>query len=613
MTINQLFIEGMSAQLFKTCRTKYIICFVLLFTVVGLNSQGVRDIQYLELGHVNLGYAEAKKHDEYLVRMNKNQTAIIRIKRGSFEVNREVNVLISIYSPDSVFIDEVNTADDASFIIFDSSIEGDYKVVVRRWNGAQTGKYKISLDYLNEKSSSKSEQIDSLLAQFYEIDQPGASILIQQNGNTIYRGVFGMSNLNYKIPITDSTKFDIASISKQIVAFAIAILSQEGTIDLYESIRTYIPEFPEYGNEISILQLVLNLSGIKDYQQILALTGNSGNEKDLVTAERVFDSILQFEETYFKPGTNYRYSNSGYFLLAVLIERVTGKSYSDWVRENVFLPLNMNDTYINGDVNVMPLNHSVSYKKSGLYDHVKVPLSTYTPMESNIEIYTVQTTIDNYSKWLNNYKTGTLGGVKVLSLIETGIHSDPEAWNWAFGFQKTKYRGAVQKLSTGIFQGYRAYSSYFPAEDISIIYFTNDGEWRTFYLAKKISDIILENHNYPIEKSSQYSLENDNLSSSSPKNSLDSLSVLNDSITGIYFNSKLSRTILVSVSDGLAKIKMFGHKDVKLEIDGQNVYKTNLWYMNRIVFDEDDKGSIIRCKVFNSRNGDFIQFHKMRE
>ena len=274
------------------------------------------------------------------------------------------------YSPftrqKNVIIDEINTANDASFIIFESSVSGNYKVVVRRWNGAEKGKYQIVLDYIKNTDTSRIHQIDELLSHFYFPDQPGAAILIEKSGKPLYKKCFGLADLSNSIPNTDSTVFDIASISKQIVAYSIAMLSKEDKLKLRHSIRVFIPEFPEYGDDISILQLVLHLSGIKDYNPILALSGYLEDEGDNITSERIFNSIIQFEETFFEPGSDYRYSNSGYYLLTEIIERVTGMSYAKWVKENIFTPLEMTDSYIYENDKKRNTNVSKSYKKNGV-------------------------------------------------------------------------------------------------------------------------------------------------------------------------------------------------------------------------------------------------------
>lgn len=596
----------------QTYRHIALIIFLIFYTNILEGQNNTRNL-ILELNQSIDEKIKTQEQDEYLVNMEQQQTAIISIERGSFKINEEINLLITIISPEGKIVDELNTANDASFVIFNSSTEGDYKVIIRRWNGAEAGSYKIVLDYLKDTFSSDIEQIDSLLAHFYLPNQPGAAILIQKNGSPYYKSSFGLSNLSQSISITDTTKFDIASISKQIAAFSIALLVLEEKLDLSNGIRNFIPEFPAYGADIAILHLVLNLSGIKDYNHILALSGYDEANGDNITSERVLDAIMQFEDSYFQPGTDYKYSNSGYFLIAEIIERVTGISYAQWVKENIFIPLDMHDSYIFEEGKSIKKNISNSYKKNGLYDNIKVPSSTYQRQAKNLNIYTVHTTINDYAKWMNNYRTGTVGGEQALKLIETGIHDDPNSWNWAFGFQKTKYKGINQKLSTGIIQGYRTHASYFPEKDLSILYFSNDGEWRTFYLAKKITDILLKNSIPQREIISSYTSESDNKSNDDLEEKVTIENNFDTSVAGIFSNPALSKNFSIIKTKEQLALKLFGLQEIELEPISLNEYKTSKWYMNKIIFVKDKNEVITACKVYNSRNNDFVLFNKVRE
>ncbi|MEM9052978.1 MAG: serine hydrolase domain-containing protein [Bacteroidota bacterium] len=555
---------------------------------------------------------KVKGENRYSLKMEESQTAIVRLKRGSFELNEEINLLLTVFSPDGKIIDEINTASDASFIIFNSEKKGDYEIIVRRWNGAAQGSYSIFLDYLQDRLESPTEQIDQLLSHFYGDNRPGASIRLSKGDEEIYSGDFGLANLESGQPITNDTRFDIASVSKQIAAYSIALLAVRGELDINRNIREYIPELPEYGNNISSLILVLNLSGIRDYDQVLALSGYDEEEGDRVNSQRVLNSILVHEDTYFQPGTDYRYSNAGYFLITEIVARVTGQSYASWVKENIFEPLEMTNTYVREETSKTQVNGSDSYKKDGLYDDISVTKDIYNEQPKNLEIFTVQSTSEDYAKWLKNYATGELGGAPVLELIETGIHDDPDSWNWAFGFQKTKYRDKPQKLSTGIIQGYRTHASYFPEEDLSLVYFANDGEWRTFYLANKILDIALETEPLAGEWESSYSADNDTFSSQDEE-SVDSNLSISKEIQGVYLNSNLSQTLEIKMIEDELIIKRFGYEPLVLDQVSENEFKSEKWYMSRIEFIEENQSSQASCKLYSSRTGDFIEFRKLKE
>ena len=247
----------------------------------------------------------------------------------------------------------------------------------------------------------------------------------------------------------------------------------------------------------------------------------------------------------------------------------------------------------------------------GFYDDIKVPDSTYLIQNKNLGVFSVHTTISDYLKWIINYRTGKVGGDETLKIIETGIHQDPDAWNWAFGFQKTKHKGLRQKLSQGLVQGYRSHASYFPEEDVSIIYFTNDGEWRSFYLANKITDVLFKNSIEQKKIESRYSAEQDKTANekSVKPNSVEFEK--SNSLEGVYFNDKLSRNFSIKKTDLNLEFNLFGQEPIILKHIAKNEFETEEWYMNKIVFTEDENGMINSCKVYNSRNGEFVLFNKI--
>lgn len=591
-----------------------IACLGIIFSCIGIGNLYSIDLSIqttLVLKESLDGYIEQQGSNEYLIQMKAHQTAIVRIERGTFELNKEINLLLTVSSPDGDIVDEVNTANDASFIIFDSSKAGQYKVLIRRWNGAAEGNYKIVLDYLKYTNSEPSQQIDLILNHFYNDNLPGSTINIRQDGQTLYKKSFGLANTEHKVAMTDSSLFDIGSVSKQIVAFSIAMLSEQGKLRLNESIISYLPEFPDYGKDISVLRLVLNIAGIRGYNQTIALSGYDEEEFDNITSRRVFDAILNHNSTYFNPGTQYRYSNSGYFLLTQIIENVVGISYHEWVKQNIFIPLEMNDSFVFETSSSMNRNITSSYKKKiEQHDYIKVNPQDYEVQLRNLGVRTVYTSSRDYIKWMENYSTGKVGGKEVLDQIELGIHDDPDSWNWAFGFAKTKFLGHNQKLSQGLIQGYRAYSSRFPDLNTNVIYLTNDGEYRTFYLANKIVEIALGHDTLEKNINSNYDFKNDFASETMSDTSEMHISKLSE-LQGVYYNTHLSKMFELKIENAKLRLKRFGEENTKLEIKSLSTILTDKWYMNKLEFHQSFDGNIESCKVYNSRDDDFIVFKKL--
>ena len=168
------------------------------------------------------------------------------------------------------------------------------------------------------------KKADAFLSQWDKKDMPGCAVGVVKDGKLIYKRAFGMANLDYDVPNTTSTLFNLASVSKPFTAFSIALLAQQGKLSLDDDIRKYVPEMPKYDDTVTIRHLIHHTSGIREYQALVMFGGlgtdNAYSDKDILTI------LARQKNISFKPGAKYQYSNSGYFLMGIIVERVSGKS-----------------------------------------------------------------------------------------------------------------------------------------------------------------------------------------------------------------------------------------------------------------------------------------------
>lgn len=189
---------------------------------------------------------------------------------------------------------------------------------------------------------SKNEQLDNLLGLYAEYGQFNGSVLIAHQGEKIYNKGFGFANLEWNVPNKPDTKFRIGSLTKQFTAMLVMQLVEQGKLELNSPISNYLPNYPKpNADSITIHHLLTHSSGIINYTEIRNLQGNLNLHRYTPDEFVQFfaDSTLQF-----KPGTKFSYSNSGYFLLGFILEKVTNKSYELLLKENIFVPLKMNNT-----------------------------------------------------------------------------------------------------------------------------------------------------------------------------------------------------------------------------------------------------------------------------
>ena len=180
-------------------------------------------------------------------------------------------------------------------------------------------------------------EIDAIFSAWDEPGSPGCALGVVKDGELIYERGYGLANLDWDIPIATDTVFYVGSVSKQFTAAAIALLAGEGAIDLDDDIREYFPEMPGYERPITVRNLVHHTSGLRDIYTLMALAGI--RIEDVFTDEQAIALIAAQRETNFTPGDEYLYSNSGYFLLAQLVGRVSGKTLREFAEERIFAPL----------------------------------------------------------------------------------------------------------------------------------------------------------------------------------------------------------------------------------------------------------------------------------
>ena len=192
-------------------------------------------------------------------------------------------------------------------------------------------------------AQSKSMQLDTLFSYYNENGMFNGIVLVAENSRIVYNKGFGFSNFENKSSFDSSSVFAIGSITKSYTATAIMMLKEKNLLSYDDKISKYFTEFPEESFKITIRNLLTHTSGIPDFR-----SGKFGVFKlPLLTNEIAYNTIKDNFDLLFDPGSEYSYSNSNYFLLAMIIEKITGMSYPEFMKENIFKPLGMNNTYIN--------------------------------------------------------------------------------------------------------------------------------------------------------------------------------------------------------------------------------------------------------------------------
>ncbi len=328
-------------------------------------------------------------------------------------------------------------------------------------------------------------KIDRLFSAVDNYTSPGAAIAVIKDGKTIYSRGYGMANLEYDIPITSSSIFHVASVSKQFTAFAVTMLADQGKLSLNDDVRKYVSEVPDLGETITIRHLIHHTSGLRDQWELLAMAG--WRLDDVITTEHILKMLENQQELNFKPGEEYLYSNMGYTLLAEIVERVSGQSFTDWTQEHIFEPLGMDDTHFHNDHRHIVPGRAYSYQPVSDNGFQKSVLNY-----ANVGATSLFTTVNDLAKWVKNFDDISVGNERIISQMHRqGRLNNGEQISYAYALQVNDYRGTSAVGHSGADAGYRSFVGRFPEHDFAVIVLSNLSTMSPQRIGYQIADIII--------------------------------------------------------------------------------------------------------------------------
>ena len=338
-----------------------------------------------------------------------------------------------------------------------------------------------------EQKDPLAEKVDKVFTQWDKPGSPGCEVAVIKDGKIIYKRGYGMANLEHSIPMSPSSIMDTGSVSKQFTAMAIALLAEQGKISLDDDIRKYLPEIPQYEAPISIRHLVHHTSGIRDYLTLMSIAGM--RDDDHYVDGEVVSLLSRQKELNFKPGSEFLYSNSGYFLLSQIVKRASGKTLREFADENIFKPLGMTRTMFYDDHNEIVKHRAASYvpRRAGGFQIAATTLD----MVGDGNVFTC---VEDLFLWDQNFYHNKLGkgGQDLINLVlTTGTLNSGEKLDYAFGLVIGTYKGLRIVEHGGAFVGYRAMTMRFPDQRFSVVLQCNLGTMNPSNLARRIADIYL--------------------------------------------------------------------------------------------------------------------------
>lgn len=254
---------------------------------------------------------------------------------------RSTNVAVRVVDPSGEAMRRVDLRDrGVEPFQFETDRQGSYRIQVFSLDETG-GEFMIRVDVAEPLSDDPAELARQLLSGFDGSDSPGAGVRVWRDGETVFTGTWGMADLTHGVPFRPDTPTNIGSTSKQFTGFAVMLLVERGLVSLDDDVRTHIPELPDFGEPVKVRYLLTHATGYREIYNLLIMAGRRFDEGDHVDRRELLQVVQNQPVLQNAPGTEWNYNNTAYGLAALLVERLSGQTFTEFMEESVFAPLGM--------------------------------------------------------------------------------------------------------------------------------------------------------------------------------------------------------------------------------------------------------------------------------
>lgn len=314
---------------------------------------------------------------------------------------------------------------------------------------------------------------------------PGGQVLVQRGNETLYEHCFGYANLEHQVPVDTDTIFHIASISKQFTVLSILLLAQDGLLSLEDDIRSYAGDLVSFKEPVTLRQLCSNVSGIRDQWELLFLRGIKIN--DSINMEDINTTVRMQKSLNFPPQEGYLYSNTGFHLLSVIAERLSGMTFPEFVQKRIFKPLEMEHSLVRQSYSQVIPHLAYSYQDEGSGQYFYNPLNycLYGPTAVNTCARDLMKVLNEYEDPVH-FDSGLLHTLFVPAVLKDGTSIE-----YCAGMMTDTFHGMTVYEHGGADAAYRGHMFWIPEERLKIILLGNTNTYLASRAARKIAEAVL--------------------------------------------------------------------------------------------------------------------------
>jgi CubicO group peptidase (beta-lactamase class C family) len=333
-------------------------------------------------------------------------------------------------------------------------------------------------------SPSPAAVVDDIFSKWTS-STPGCAVGVAVGGKPVLMKAYGMADLEHDVRNTPDTIFEGGSLSKQFTAMAVQLLAADGKLSLDDPVRKYIPELPDYGRPLTIRHMLSHTSGLRDWGSIQSIAGWPRTTREYTHAH-VLEIASRQRSLNFEPGTRWSYSNTGFNLAAIIVDRVSGTSFAEFSKQRVFVPLGLTHTSWRDDHTRIIKHRAIAYSLQNGEYHIEMPFEN---VHGNGGILT---TVGDLLKWNEHLVNPKVANAKLIAeMTNVGRFNDGKPLAYGLGFFVQEYRGVHNVYHSGSTAGYRAHLNRFTESNTSVAVLCNGSNGDATRAANHVSDVFL--------------------------------------------------------------------------------------------------------------------------
>ncbi|MEO8371779.1 MAG: serine hydrolase domain-containing protein [Candidatus Solibacter sp.] len=329
------------------------------------------------------------------------------------------------------------------------------------------------------------QRVDKIFARYQRTDGPGCAVGATLDGASVLSAAYGMADLEHDVALRADSIFEAGSVSKQFTAAAVLLLAQQGKLSIDDPVRKYIPELPDYGTPLTVRHMLNHTSGLRDWGSVEGIAGWPRTTR-AYTHAHVLDILSRQRALNYPPGAEYSYSNSGYNLAAILVQRVAGKPFAEFTREAIFMPLGMTSTSWRDDFRRIVKGRAIAYSETNGSIRQTMP---FEDVHGNGGLLT---TVGDLLKWNRNFSDPTVGGrALVEQQLVQGKLTDGRTIAYAAGLMVLHFNGRNEVSHSGTTAAYNAWLGRYPDQGLSVAVLCNSSAANGTQLGRAVAMTFL--------------------------------------------------------------------------------------------------------------------------